>query len=90
MLSDLSRLLLQSVGTRVLNEARACNHILHALLLYLLKIPLVLQHPAQVLNLAYVANPCLLELQVVLVLQVLVNLGLRVIAGVLLVVCLIR
>ena len=78
------------MGTRVLDEARPCNHILHALLLYLLKIPLVLQHPTQVLNLAYVANSCLLEVQVVLVLQVLVNLGLRVIAGVLLVVCLVR
>ena len=71
VLGDLGWLLLQSVGTRVLNEARPCNHILHALLLYLLKIPLVLQHPTQVLNLAYVANSCLLELQVVLVLQVL-------------------
>lgn len=80
----LAILMLHCVGTGVLNEIRACDHVLHALLLYLLEVALVLQHPTQVLYLADVADSGLLELEVLLVQQVLVDLRLGVVAGVLL------
>ena len=76
--------MLHCVGTGVLNEIRACDHVLHALLLYLLEVALVLQHPTQVLYLADVADSGFLELEVLLVQQVLVDLRLGVVAGVLL------
>ena len=40
-------LLLHGVRARVLNEAGAGDHVLHALFLYLLQVALVLEHPAQ-------------------------------------------
>lgn len=77
-------------SSRVLDKTWPSNHVLHALFLYLSEVAQMLQHTAQVFNLADVPDARLLEFKVLLVLHFLVQFRLGVVARVLLVIVLIR